>query len=170
MPKKELPKSEQLFRRRYRKSPSFLSIHMGVRADVFGPVRPALVTFTSTSRDFYVGFEVAQLPVQSHGHAPQYLWAGEISIHSLRASSVLHLLSPCPVPLLLSFVSALLALDSITFHSQLCHRKKHLHPRYATAGHRGTPPLRRRTWLHQISVVDRADIGAAAWPHLWVHP
>ena len=39
MPKRELPKSEQLFRARYKKSPSFLSIHLGVRADVFGPVR-----------------------------------------------------------------------------------------------------------------------------------
>lgn len=39
MPKRELPKSEQLFRARYKKSPSFLSVHMGVRADVFGPVR-----------------------------------------------------------------------------------------------------------------------------------
>lgn len=38
MPRRELPKSEQLFRARYTKSPSFLSIHMGVRADVFGPV------------------------------------------------------------------------------------------------------------------------------------
>jgi prolycopene isomerase len=38
MPQRELPKSEQLFRARYKKSPSFLSIHMGVRADVFGPV------------------------------------------------------------------------------------------------------------------------------------
>ncbi len=128
MPKKELPKSEQLFRRRYRKSPSFLSIHMGVRADVFGPVRPALVTFTSTSRDFYVGIQVAQLPIQPHGRARRYLWAGKISIHP-RASSVLHLISPCPVPLLLSFVSASLALDSIAFISQLCHRKTSLHPR-----------------------------------------
>ena len=38
MPRRELPKSEQLFRARYKKSPSFLSIHMGVRAEVFGPV------------------------------------------------------------------------------------------------------------------------------------
>ncbi|CAL8470057.1 g9599 [Coccomyxa elongata] len=30
----DMPKAEQLFRKRYKKSPSFLSIHMGVRADV----------------------------------------------------------------------------------------------------------------------------------------
>lgn len=38
MSKQELPKSERLFRGRYKKSPSFLSIHMGVRADLLGPV------------------------------------------------------------------------------------------------------------------------------------
>jgi prolycopene isomerase len=44
MPRRELPKSEQLFRARYKKSPSFLSIHLGVRADVFGPVSAAHVS------------------------------------------------------------------------------------------------------------------------------
>ena len=35
----EMPKSERLFRKRYQKSPSFLSIHMGVRADLLSEVR-----------------------------------------------------------------------------------------------------------------------------------
>ncbi|DBA72385.1 TPA: hypothetical protein ACH3X2_010424 [Trebouxia sp. C0005] len=34
MEQQALPKSEQLFRERYKKSPSFISIHMGVKADV----------------------------------------------------------------------------------------------------------------------------------------
>lgn len=34
MEQQALPKSEQLFRKRYKKSPSFISIHMGVKADV----------------------------------------------------------------------------------------------------------------------------------------
>lgn len=33
----KLPESERLFRNRYKKSPSFLSIHMGVKADVLPP-------------------------------------------------------------------------------------------------------------------------------------
>ena len=35
----EMPKSERLFRKRYQKSPSFLSMHMGVRADLLSEVR-----------------------------------------------------------------------------------------------------------------------------------
>jgi hypothetical protein len=38
MAKQALPKAEQLFRGRYVKSPSFLSIHMGVRADALPEV------------------------------------------------------------------------------------------------------------------------------------
>ena len=37
MPAAELPPSEVAFRARYKKSPSFLSIHLGVRADVLPP-------------------------------------------------------------------------------------------------------------------------------------
>ena len=37
MPAAELPPSEVAFRSRYKKSPSFLSIHLGVRADVLPP-------------------------------------------------------------------------------------------------------------------------------------
>eukprot|EP00879_Flechtneria_rotunda_P031484 GHRR01034401.1.p1 GENE.GHRR01034401.1~~GHRR01034401.1.p1 ORF type:complete len:291 (+),score=89.08 GHRR01034401.1:305-1177(+) len=33
----KMPHSERLFRKRYKKSPSFLSIHMGIKADVFPP-------------------------------------------------------------------------------------------------------------------------------------
>lgn len=33
----KLPPSEQAFRKRYKKSPSFLSVHMGVKADVIPP-------------------------------------------------------------------------------------------------------------------------------------
>lgn len=33
-----LPQSEELFRKRYTKSPSFLSMHMGVRADLLPEV------------------------------------------------------------------------------------------------------------------------------------
>lgn len=40
MEQQALPKSEQLFRKRYKKSPSFISIHMGVRADVLPQVEP----------------------------------------------------------------------------------------------------------------------------------
>ena len=36
-----MPRSEQKFRERYKKSPSFLSIHMGVRADVLPQVGSA---------------------------------------------------------------------------------------------------------------------------------
>jgi len=35
-----LPPSEKAFRKRYKKSPSFLSIHMGVRADVLPAGNP----------------------------------------------------------------------------------------------------------------------------------
>ncbi len=38
MEQQALPKSEQLFRKRYKKSPSFISIHMGVKADVLSKV------------------------------------------------------------------------------------------------------------------------------------
>jgi len=38
MEQQALPKSEQLFRKRYKKSPSFISIHMGVKADVLPEV------------------------------------------------------------------------------------------------------------------------------------
>lgn len=33
-----MPRSEQLFRKRYKKSPSFISIHMGVKADALPKV------------------------------------------------------------------------------------------------------------------------------------
>ena len=35
----QLPPSEAAFRKRYQKSPSFLSIHMGVRAELLPEVR-----------------------------------------------------------------------------------------------------------------------------------
>ena len=38
MEQQALPKSEQLFRKRYKKSPSFISIHMGVKTDVLPQV------------------------------------------------------------------------------------------------------------------------------------
>ena len=38
MEQQALPRSEQLFRKRYKKSPSFISIHMGVKADVLPKV------------------------------------------------------------------------------------------------------------------------------------
>lgn len=38
MDQQALPRSEQLFRERYKKSPSFISIHMGVKADVLPKV------------------------------------------------------------------------------------------------------------------------------------
>lgn len=37
-----MPRSEQLFRKRYKKSPSFISIHMGVKADVLPKVPTCL--------------------------------------------------------------------------------------------------------------------------------
>ena len=37
LPQKHLPPSEDRFRQRYKKSPAFLSIHAGVRADVLPP-------------------------------------------------------------------------------------------------------------------------------------
>ncbi|WIA41668.1 hypothetical protein OEZ86_009018 [Tetradesmus obliquus] len=37
MGESKMPESEKLFRKRYKKSPSFLSIHMGVKADVLPP-------------------------------------------------------------------------------------------------------------------------------------
>ena len=40
-----LPPSEQAFRKRYKKSPSFLSIHMGVRADVLPAGTPLFYRF-----------------------------------------------------------------------------------------------------------------------------
>lgn len=40
MQHEQLPPSEQAFRDRYKKSPSFLSIHMGVKAETLPPVRP----------------------------------------------------------------------------------------------------------------------------------
>ena len=39
----KMPRSEQKFRERYKKSPSFLSIHMGVRADVLPQVGCAML-------------------------------------------------------------------------------------------------------------------------------
>ena len=38
MEQQALPQSEQLFRKRYKKSPSFISIHMGVKAGVLPQV------------------------------------------------------------------------------------------------------------------------------------
>ena len=38
MEQQALPRSEQLFRKRYKKSPSFISIHMGVKVDVLPKV------------------------------------------------------------------------------------------------------------------------------------
>ena len=38
MEQQVLPRSEELFRKRYKKSPSFISIHMGVKADVLPKV------------------------------------------------------------------------------------------------------------------------------------
>ena len=43
LPEDKMPRSEQKFRERYKKSPSFLSIHMGVRADVLPQVGCAAV-------------------------------------------------------------------------------------------------------------------------------
>ena len=40
-----MPRSEQKFRERYKKSPSFLSIHMGVQAAVLPQVGCAAVPF-----------------------------------------------------------------------------------------------------------------------------
>ena len=40
MPTRALPKSEVAFRGRYTKSPSFLSMHMGVHADLLPKVPP----------------------------------------------------------------------------------------------------------------------------------
>ena len=42
MEQQALPRSEQLFRKRYKKSPSFISIHMGVKADVLPKVSVCL--------------------------------------------------------------------------------------------------------------------------------
>lgn len=48
MEQQALPRSEQLFRKRYKKSPSFISIHMGVKADVLPKVSLFLNDHTST--------------------------------------------------------------------------------------------------------------------------
>ena len=45
----KLPPSEQAFRKRYKKSPSFLSVHMGVKADVI-PQGMALWWLSSNAR------------------------------------------------------------------------------------------------------------------------
>ena len=49
MAKQPLPPAEQKFRARYKKSPSFLSIHMGVRADLLGPVRDLIPVLSHRS-------------------------------------------------------------------------------------------------------------------------
>lgn len=43
IPEQRLPKSERLFRQRYKKSPSFFSMHLGVRQEVLPPGAPFLV-------------------------------------------------------------------------------------------------------------------------------
>lgn len=43
IPEERLPKSERLFRQRYKKSPSFFSMHLGVRSEVLPPGALAFV-------------------------------------------------------------------------------------------------------------------------------
>lgn len=55
MPSRALPKSEVAFRSRYTKSPSFLSMHMGVSADLLPEVPPPLPPSPGLQRSRFYG-------------------------------------------------------------------------------------------------------------------
>eukprot|EP00884_Botryococcus_braunii_P012292 jgi/Botrbrau1/21063/Bobra.0144s0062.1 len=64
IPDERLPKAERLFRQRYKKSPSFLTIHLGIRADALPPALRFTKLSTSQAKAPY-----SHAPVYKSGQA-----------------------------------------------------------------------------------------------------